>query len=231
MKAFGPIELFPDGSIVIRTREGAFVVVECNEEVARELFSGTEKCKYAVKSQSVYRVLVGISTFLVMVSVVLLGNCNFLQQATIGGSYILLNGLYWCASLADKKYFWDLSLYHVEDLAKQEKEDERDDIRPTSIEDRVSYTRTLWKAIKATKKVGWIKKSDAAPHTDEWDKWLKEAQEEIDENNLKWPAVQRKNEIIGQTDANGPKEMTTATIHGIEVPGGQQAPPPTPTQT
>lgn len=63
----------PAGDVVVRTREGAFIVIKCNEDVARELYTGTEECEYYVKSKPLYRGLVGIGTFLLMVSVVLLG--------------------------------------------------------------------------------------------------------------------------------------------------------------
>lgn len=41
----------PSGDIAIRTREGAFLLVRCNENVARELYVGTEECSYHVKTQ------------------------------------------------------------------------------------------------------------------------------------------------------------------------------------
>jgi len=65
----------PPGDIVIRTREGAFVYIKCHEGVTRELFAGTEECKYRV-GDNVYRLLMGLGTMMLMVSVVLLGNCS-----------------------------------------------------------------------------------------------------------------------------------------------------------
>lgn len=41
----------PLGDIAIRTREGAFLLVRCNENVARELYVGTEECLYHVRTQ------------------------------------------------------------------------------------------------------------------------------------------------------------------------------------
>lgn len=69
----------PAGDVAIRTREGAFILVKCNENVARELYTGTEECNYYASTR-IYRFLVGLGTFLLMVSVVLLGNCNFTSQ-------------------------------------------------------------------------------------------------------------------------------------------------------
>jgi len=44
----------PDGDVIIRTREGAFLLVKCNEYVSRELYTGTEECKYYVQTQRSY---------------------------------------------------------------------------------------------------------------------------------------------------------------------------------
>jgi hypothetical protein len=81
----------PAGDVIIRTREGAFLLVKCNEDVARELYTGTEECEYYCHTQR-YRILVGLGTFLLMVSVVLLGNCNFTMQAAIGTTYSTYQG-------------------------------------------------------------------------------------------------------------------------------------------
>jgi hypothetical protein len=109
----------PAGDVAIRTREGAFILVKCNENVARELYTGTEECDYYASTQT-YRFLVGLGTFLLMVSVVLLGNCNFTMQAAIGVSYILLNGAFWVTSLLKKDRFWDLSAYDVKDITPED---------------------------------------------------------------------------------------------------------------
>lgn len=84
--------------MITRTREGAFLLILCNEDVARELYIGTEECVYKVQARR-YRTFVALGTFLLMVSVVLLGNCNFTMQVAIGVSYILLNGTFWVSSL------------------------------------------------------------------------------------------------------------------------------------
>lgn len=68
----------PKGSVVIRTREGSFIVVKCDEYVSRELYTGTEECDYFIKNRNFYRALVGLGTFLLMISVVLLGTFHCL---------------------------------------------------------------------------------------------------------------------------------------------------------
>jgi hypothetical protein len=83
----------PPGDIVIRTRNGAFVIVHCTEEVARELYVGAEDCRYVLTTRPA-QVLVGASTILLMIGVVLVGNCTFEMQLALGASYIALNGLF-----------------------------------------------------------------------------------------------------------------------------------------
>lgn len=97
----------PPGDVVIRTREGAFILIRCREEVARELYSGTEECQYV--SNKAHRVFMGFGMVLLMVAVVLLGNCSWNSQASIGGTYIFLNGIYWLMGLIPPKYFWYVS--------------------------------------------------------------------------------------------------------------------------
>lgn len=105
----------PDGDIMIRTREGAFIYVKCKEDVARELFSGTEECKYRVNGGG-HNLLMASGTVILMLAIVLLGNCKWNSQIFIGGAYITLNGLYWGLGMLPKKYFWDLSRYTIRDF-------------------------------------------------------------------------------------------------------------------
>ncbi len=185
----------PPGDTVIRTREGAFVLIKCTEEVARELYSGTEECKYL--STDFYRVFMGLGMVLLMVAVVLLGNCGWNSQVFIGGSYILLNGLYWATGLLPQKHFWDLGRYHVEDVTPEDARKAADTTDPNDPrEGTPSFTRTLWYAIRETKRGGWVERSGAMPGTVLWKKWLKEAVAAAKKGNDKWEAVRRKNEIM-----------------------------------
>ena len=49
-----------EGEMIIRTRGGAFIIVHCSEEIARELFIGPEECDYLVNDQW-FKILVGIA--------------------------------------------------------------------------------------------------------------------------------------------------------------------------
>jgi hypothetical protein len=214
----------PPGDMIIRTREGAFLLVRCNEDVARELYIGTEECVYKVQTQR-YRVLVGFGTFLLMVSVVLLGNCNFTMQAAIGVSYIALNGLFWGSSLVEKKGFWDLSSYEWEDITPADALN-ADIKQDDTLGGRPSFTRTMWYAIRETKKIGWVKRGGAAPSTPQWDKWLIVAEENAKKDNRKWNAVEQREIIVGQAEAvpqakaaaQSPADTAEQHVPAIEVP-------------
>ena len=172
--------------------------MKCNENVAQELYTGTEECNYNASTQT-YRFLVGLGTFLLMVSVVLLGNCNFTMQAAIGVSYIVLNGAFWVISLLNKDKFWDLSAYEVTDITPDDAKNADVDSTDT-FEGKASFTRTMWYAIRETKRIGWVKKSGAAPTTPEWDKWLNIAEQEALKENRGWNAVEQREIIVGQVD-------------------------------
>lgn len=180
---------------------------------------------YTVQSVRVYRTLVGVGTFLLMVSVVLLGNCNFPQQAAIGASYIVLNGLFWGAALIPKEKFWNMSLYEFKNSTPPDAAHAHEGkTSAPDPEDRPSFTRTMWYAIRETQEIGWVRKSGAAPETDEWDRWLKEAEKAAKSHNHQWRAVTAKDKMVGQTEATPQSPAAPATMNGITVPGGQQAP-------
>lgn len=164
MKRTGKAKV-PDGDIVVRTREGAFIVIKCDEDVARELYTGTESCQYKVKID-IYRMLVGIGTFLLMVAVVLMGNCGFTMQCAIGASYIVLNFLFWMAAIVNKLRFWNLSAYEYEPEGITPAFPDAIHAHEEHIDGKeASFTRTMWYAIFETRKTGWVIKSDAAPST------------------------------------------------------------------
>ncbi|KAJ1328107.1 hypothetical protein MN608_07443 [Microdochium nivale] len=186
----------PDGDVVIRTREGAFLVIKCTEEVARELYYGTEECDYHVGPVT-YRALMAMGTFLLMATVILLGNCKWASQIGIAVSYILLNMLYWLLGMLPKRYFWDLSRYEVRDITPECALNAHTETNPRDQREGVkSYTRTLWWAIRETKRTAWVEKNGAAPITPQWREWLAEAERAAKNEEINWPAVARKDEIM-----------------------------------
>jgi hypothetical protein len=214
----------PAGDVIIRTREGAFLLVKCNEDVARELYTGTEECEYYCHTQR-YRILVGFGTFLLMVSVVLLGNCNFTMQAAIGVTYICLNGAFWGSSLIKKDRFWDLSSYECIDITPADSKNAHvsaDD--PSEVEGQSSFTRTMWYAIRETHKIGWVKRGGVAPNTEEWDRWLKEAEENALNGNRNWNAIQRREALVGQAELT-PAEASLKDTAEQHLPAYEIPPP------
>ncbi|KAI1801304.1 hypothetical protein F4811DRAFT_535076 [Daldinia bambusicola] len=200
----------PDGDVIIRTREGAFLLIKCTEEVARELYSGTEECEYHVSGRA-YRVLMGLGTCLLMVSVILLGNCKWWSQVFIGVSYIVLNGLYWTMGLIPKRFFWDLSRYQITDITPTEAREAHTQTSNDLREGVKSYTRTLWYAIRETKRTAWVNRSGAAPDTPQWRKWLAEAEEAAISNNKDWTSVARKDVIMKMTESELNEKDTSAS--------------------
>ncbi|KAK3692337.1 hypothetical protein B0T22DRAFT_373926 [Podospora appendiculata] len=191
----------PRGDVVIRTRAGAFILIRCTEEVARELYSGTEECRYV--STKYHRAFMGLGMLLLMVSVVLLGNCGWNSQVFIGASYILLNGIYWAMGLLPHEYFWDLSRYDCRDVTPEDaRRAHEEDARKGPREGTPSYTRTLWYAIRETEHKAWVERSGASPGTEQWRTWLEEAVQAAREGRRDWGAVARKNEIM-KVDLDG----------------------------
>lgn len=195
----------PKGPIVIRTRNGAFIIIRCSEEVARELYTGPEECNYLVNDQW-FRVLVGLGTLLVITSVLLLGNCNWTMQIAVAGVYIILNALYWLVSLFPRNWLWDLSRYKCTNVtpaylnAAHKPNPGRDD------GESPSYTRSLWYAIQATKEVN-LTTSGAAPRTPAWEEWLKLANANC--GNQDWNAVAEKDRLM--------MEARTKVLTGCQV--------------
>ncbi|KAF4450696.1 hypothetical protein F53441_6237 [Fusarium austroafricanum] len=209
----------PRGDVMIRTREGAFLLIKCTEEVARELYSGTEECHYHVGGRT-YRLLMALGTTMLMLSVVLLGNCTWNSQIFIGGSYIVLNGLYWGLGMLPRSYFWDLSRYHCEDVTPEDAK-RADEI--TNVDDQregyPSFTRTLWFAICETQRVGWVGLNGAAPGTENWNKWLKEALKNSEKGNRAWNSVERKDIIMKEKlSAGGIHDEAAQHAPAEEVP-------------
>lgn len=209
----------PPGDMMIRTREGAFVLVRCSEEVARELYTGAEECAYHV-GPTLYRCCMAAGTALLMVGVVLLGNTGFEAQALVAGGYVVLNGAYWLLGMLPRGHFWDLSRYEWEDVTPDDARNANDAAaaaapgKSSSLgrgeEDSPSFTRTLWYAIRETGgQTWWVERSGAAPSTPQWQQWIREAGEMAAARPQQrgWAAVARKNEIMRGGAVQGPAAL------------------------
>lgn len=159
----------PDGDVVIRTRSGAFVSVKCSEEVARELYAGTEVCDYVFNGRY-HQSLLATSTVLLMAAIIFFSNCGWKIQIAVGLAYIILNLAYWGMALFTVPgQMWNMDdRYVVEKLENKSNK---------------NFTQVLWDAIRTTEKIGWVKKTKAAPATKNWDGWLAEAKANCGNNN------------------------------------------------
>jgi hypothetical protein len=207
----------PDGDIVIRTREGAFIVVHCSEEIARELYIGAEEAKYRV-GDKLFKLLVGVGTVALMVAVVLLGNCTWTMQAAIGATYVLLNSAYWLVALFPPTWFWNISLYDVQETTPKNlkfmHKRGADGIQP-------SLTRTMWCAIQCTKDIVWIDTSGAIPRTPAWVEWAQLASD--NRSNPNWDAVGERDRVMKKAKAQWTQEHGFV-FTGNAVAAANQAP-------
>jgi hypothetical protein len=162
--------LVPPGDVVIRYPKGSFLIVKCAEDVARELFFAPENINYLVPHAAVYRIISLVSTIMLMFGVIALGNATNNLQIAFAGSYIFLNSAYWIVAALPAKLHWDTSCFKVkmQRLEGSEKNKHFADHNST-------FTRALWKVIAITKSIDWINRSGAAPETDAWNRWLRDA--------------------------------------------------------
>lgn len=171
----------PKGDVVLKTSKGAFVLVHCNEEVARELYFGQESMLYML-SERWFRVTAGAGTFSLMAAVVFLANCTWELQAAIAITYILLNSFYWFAAVLPPKWGWDMGMYK---LTKQSAE---------SVSDFDTYTKVVTEIVKRTKSVGWLRESEVLPKTEAWTEWIDEAEKNC--HNSEWDGSRALSEIF-----------------------------------
>ncbi|KAA8909961.1 hypothetical protein FN846DRAFT_898148 [Sphaerosporella brunnea] len=184
----------PNGDVVVIGHQGSFLVVRCGEDIARELYFARERCKYVVGDR-LFQVIAATGTFMFMASVVFLANGSWNLQASIGLSYIILNGLYWMAGLLPARLQWDLSGYEV----KEEKFEKAGD-----------YTATLMNAIRITRAVKWLRISAAVPETDKWDKWLGEALDRVHDKG--WDGHKILTEVLSDAPSPPPNVPSQAAL-------------------
>ncbi|KXS99640.1 hypothetical protein AC578_9925 [Pseudocercospora eumusae] len=162
-KAQGSIP--PPGDVVIRYPNGSYLVVRCDEEVARELYFAPEEINYEIQNPLIYRMLSLVGTIMLMLGIVFLANAKLQLQFAWAGGYVIINIAHWIAAALPQRYNWDLSCYEVEEqgVAGGWK--------------NPNFTEALWKAILLTKSIRWVKNGAAAPQTKVWDDWLVDAEE------------------------------------------------------
>ena len=146
---------------------GGFFVVHASEYVHRQLFWGSEQCLYQVHGLMARGLSGVIGGLMVLVGVVLLGNCSWTMQAATGSAYAILNVTYWLVTLLPERWTWNLNHWSCETTAKHR---------------TPSYIEALWTAMKYTRSTRWASQHGLVPHTSGWEEWLVEAQHQIDKS-------------------------------------------------
>lgn len=153
----------PLSDVVIVYPRGAFLIVKCDEEIARELYWHPEQCEYVV-GVTVYRILALLATLMLMFGVIFLGNASLTLQTSYAGAYLILNTAYWTVAALPQSWNWDLSCFCVEteSYAGGEKCE--------------SFTSALWRSIAITRSTQWVKNGQIAPVSQAWTRWLQQAE-------------------------------------------------------
>ncbi|KAJ4362468.1 hypothetical protein N0V83_010561 [Neocucurbitaria cava] len=161
----------PRGDVVIRYPKGSFLIVRCDENVARELYFAPESIEYLLTHGPAYRILSLIGTMMLMGGVICLANARIQVQIAWAGSYMLLGSAYWIVAALPGKLHWDTSCYTVTNECLSDSNMEK---KGYPSENR-TFTQALWKAIVVSKNTGWVRRSDACPDTRAWEDWLNAA--------------------------------------------------------
>jgi hypothetical protein len=161
----------PRGDVVIRYPKGSFLIVRCDEDVARQLYFAPEQIKYLLTHGPAYRLLSLIGTMMLMGGVICLANAKIELQIAWAGAYMLLGSSYWIVAALPSKVHWDRSCYKVTDECLSNSVNERG--YPSHSE---TFTQALWKAIVVSKSTKWVRRSDACPDTKAWEEWLYQAE-------------------------------------------------------
>lgn len=177
----------PNGDVVIRYPNGSFLVVNCDEKIARELFFAPEEITYWQSERS-YQLMSLLGTSMLMVGVICLANAHEILQVMWAACFIILNAAYWIVAALPHKDHWDLSSYKVVEDAI------------TGGQASKSYAEALWKSIAITRSSEWVEMcAPARPTTRVWRIWTEVAVEKAREvgpkdeqalppaQNLIWP--------------------------------------------
>lgn len=158
----------PSGDVIICYPNGSFLIVECDEEIARPLFFAPERCNYLL-SGTWYRSLALLGTMMLMFGVIALGNSGSRMQVAFGAAYVLLNAAYWLVAAMPEKIHWDYSALDIQELST---------ILPAP-DEKLSFRNALWTAIRLTGSTRWVRTGRIAPDTQAWDDWLRKADDAV----------------------------------------------------
>ena len=185
----------PSGDVVIMSPRAAFVIVKCDENIARELYWHPEKCVYTL-GDTVYRIISLAGTLILMFGVICLGNSTLPLQVAFGAAYIMLNAAYWTVAALPSQSHWDLSCYEVKK-------------KPYVGSETVSnYTQALWRAMAVAESARWVRTGRIAPDHEAWDEWIKRANERLEE----WRKERK------EAAQNGKDQIDDQSLRPNEIP-------------
>lgn len=154
----------PKADLVVRYPNGSFLVVKCQEDVARELFFAQEEIVYNVSNPRAYQLVSLCGTTLLMIGVIFLANASTVLQICWAAAFIVLNAAYWLAAALPRRMHWDFSCFDIKEHSL------------TTGPSNTRYTEALWKTILLTQSSAWTMLDiSAVPRTDAWNTWLVEA--------------------------------------------------------
>lgn len=186
------------GDLVLKTREGAFIVVHCTDQVARLLYKSPLACDY-VAGGTAFQILISVGTLLLMVGIVVMSNCSWTMQVALGASYLALNAIYMVCALTpavSQYWHWDLSMFDIAVMQRNFCD---------------NYTEALWGAIRATRETDWVVRGRHIPQTPNWNRWLDEAKRHYMDDD--WDATEAKDRYMGQASHEFGKTVPTSDDH------------------
>jgi hypothetical protein len=162
-------------TVVIAYPTGSFLVVHCNDDVAQDLYFPQHTVAYAL-SLNVYRLFTFVNRVVLWVGIFSLANAHVESQVAWAFSYALLGSAYWAAdTLQGAGDGHEAMGYEVSDECLSDT-DAMDDVR---LPEDSAFYQALWKAVIATKEVGWVVKSGLVPETAVWKEWLEKAKRRV----------------------------------------------------
>lgn len=205
-------ELKPE--ILLRTRNDALVVVYCSRSVAHLFMRPRDDdvVRYRVNRKTALS-LNALALCMLLVSILLLGNCQWEMQITIGSSYafltLLLIGI---RTPASSPWYKSTKLWPFGTTFAHK-------INPElwGMEREPSYIRTLWYAIKETRSVDWLRSLEPITQNPMLWAWLGEAMNNLDSDS--WPAVTEYAQLVEGRESvyNLPVETTDVEESGREA--------------
>lgn len=199
-------------TMVMRTREGSFIVVHMDQAMRRRILWLDGDCDgndNLFLSPAIRLSLFLVGLILYPAALMLLSNSRWEHQAFISGIWALVSALEipWPAKSRPPRVPGSrpafTRLYAAE---RSGAACLKPDVRHSRERER-SFARALWYACQTTKSVHWVFRSGAVPETPEWTEWLKLVKDNLE--NPDWPAVSEQYRCMG---------FDSAYVYGMPPP-------------